>query len=580
MNKVLKSVITGNTPEFNKTTMEGISRKILSNITIYLNNVIESAVKTLGPDINFNYKGFRYLTPEEDFRNNISSSYNKNEIDITQSYLYKVEFIFEYNDEEIRKIVSLPFVERGGLIKMSNTVYAVVPVLSEYPIAPAPAKGEVFIRLLRDKLNIRKLERGILIDGEKKIKEVIYANTFKLQLRDKSVNQNVPIIIYPIIKHGLMGTFKKYFNTEPIITTTDEYTPSEMSEKGYIEFTTVGRKPRKFKGINYIPHRIKFYIKKEDVTPTLETFMASLIYIFDLLPNQSLDLKRVVGKKKKSSTEFDEFKLNDEDLFWIITLGYLIFGPNRFGLTRVIEDMTEHINILNGYLDEIIKEKLKEMGIIVPDFYELLFWTLDHFDYMVMNYEKYSSNVDNRYIEILYYTLFDFIVSTNKAFLELKRTASKGKLSIKEANRIFTNYITPKKIFNLIKAGSMNIAVMPLSDYSGDNLYWKATSILEDQNKADGIKRSSKKNTLPANTRVLRSEDIIFGSILNLKKKHPSPRFSLNPFVRIDIKTGKLVFDQYDRDFMKDLEIKLDTKFKDDEAKNIEILESDDIDLN
>lgn len=580
MNKVLKSVITGNTPEFNKTTMEGISRKILSNITIYLNNVIESAVKTLGPDINFNYKGFRYLTPEEDFRNNISSSYNKNEIDITQSYLYKVEFIFEYNDEEIRKIVSLPFVERGGLIKMSNTVYAVVPVLSEYPIAPAPAKGEVFIRLLRDKLNIRKLERGILIDGEKKIKEVIYANTFKLQLRDNSVNQNVPIIIYPIIKHGLMGTFKKYFNTEPIITTTDEYTPSEMSEKGYIEFTTVGRKPRKFKGINYIPHRIKFYIKKEDVTPTLETFMASLIYIFDLLPNQSLDLKRVVGKKKKSSTEFDEFKLNDEDLFWIITLGYLIFGPNRFGLTRVIEDMTEHINILNGYLDEIIKEKLKEMGIIVPDFYELLFWTLDHFDYMVMNYEKYSSNVDNRYIEILYYTLFDFIVSTNKAFLELKRTASKGKLSIKEANRIFTNYITPKKIFNLIKAGSMNIAVMPLSDYSGDNLYWKATSILEDQNKADGIKRSSKKNTLPANTRVLRSEDIIFGSILNLKKKHPSPRFSLNPFVRIDIKTGKLVFDQYDRDFMKDLEIKLDTKFKDDEAKNIEILESDDIDLN
>ena len=580
MNKVLKQLIEDSTPKFNKITMEGISRKILGNITQYLNNVIESAIKTLDNNIDFNYKGFRFLTPEEDFKNNITSSYNKNEIDITQSYLYKVEFIFEYNGDEIRKIISLPFVERGGLIKMSNTVYAIVPVLSEYPVAPAPAKGEVFIRLLRDKLNVRKLERPILINGERKIKEVIYANTFKLQLRDKSVNQNVPIILYPIIKHGLMGAFKHYFNTEPIITTNDELNPNEMAEKGYIEFTTIGRKPRKYKGVNYIPHRVKFYVKKDDITPTLETFIAGLIYIFDLLPNQTLDLKRILGKKKKPSTEFDEFKLNDEDLFWIITLGYLIFGPNRFGLTRVIEDMVEHINILNGYLDEIIKEKLREMNIDVPDFYELLFWTLDNFDFMVMNYEKYSSNIDNRYIEILYYVLFDFIVSTNKAFLELKRTASKGKLSLKEANRIFTSYITPKKIFNLIKAGSMNIAIMPLSDYSGDNLYWKATSILEDQNKADGIKRSSKKNTLPVNTRILRGEDITFGSILNLKKKHPSPRFSLNPFVNVDIKTGKFVLDQYDREFMKELESKLNTKFNEEEAKNIEILETEDIDIN
>ena len=580
MNKVLKHLIEKNTPKFNEITMEGISRKILGNITQYLNNVIESAINTLDNNIDFNYKGFRFLTPEEDFKNNITSSYNKNEVDITQSYLYKVEFIFEYNGDEIRKIISLPFVERGGLIKMSNTIYAIVPVLSEYPVAPAPAKGEVFIRLLRDKLNVRKLERPILIDGERKIKEVIYANTFKLQLRDKSVNQNVPIILYPIIKHGLMGAFKHYFNTEPIITTNDELNPNEMAEKGYTEFTTIGRKPRKYRGVNYVPHRVKIYVKKEDVTPTLETFIAGLIYIFDLLPNQTLDLKRILGKKKKPSTEFDEFKLNDEDLFWIITLGYLIFGPNRFGLTRVIEDMVEHINILNGYLDEIIKEKLREMNIDVPDFYELLFWTLDNFDFMVMNYEKYSSNIDNRYIEILYYVLFDFIVSTNKAFLELKRTASKGKLSLKEANRIFTSYITPKKIFNLIKAGSMNIAVMPLSDYSGDNLYWKATSILEDQNKADGIKRSSKKNTLPANTRILRGEDIVFGSILNLKKKHPSPRFSLNPFVNVDVKTGKFVFDQYDRNFMSELETKLNTKFNEEEAKNIEILETEDIDMN
>lgn len=583
MNKVLEQVIEETAPKFNKVSMEGVSLKILNNITLFLNNVIESAVKTLAADnatnnIDFKYNGIRFLTPEEDFKNNIASSYNKNEVDIAESNLYKIELLFSYNGEEIKKVVNLPYVGLGGILKMSNTYYTVVPVLSEYPVAPAPAKGEVFIRLLRDKLNVKKLERPLLINGERHIKEVIYANTFKLQLRDSNVNQNVPIIIYPIIKYGLMGVFKKFFNTEPIITKEDVDT-EKMIEKGYTEYTTIGRKPRKYKGQNYIPHTLKIYVKNEDIKPPIETFISSLIYIFDLLPNRTFDLEKVIGQKKEPNTDFTEVNLDGEDLYWIVTLGYLIFGPNRFGITRVIEDMTEHIHILNGYLDEIIKEKLKEMNIVIDDFYELLMWTLFQFDFMVMNYEKFSSNIDNRYIEILYYILFDFIVSVNKAFLELKRTASKGKLSLKEANRIFTSYITPKKIFNLIKAGSMNIAIMPVSDYSGDSLYWKATSILEDQNKADGIKRSNKKNTLPTNTRILRGEDIVFGSILNLKKKHPSPRFSLNPYPLIDLKTGKFIFSDYDRTFMRDLEIKLNTKFTEDEAKKIEVLESDDINL-
>ena len=88
------------------------------------------------------------------------------------------------------------------------------------------------------------------------------------------------------------------------------------------------------------------------------------------------------------------------------------------------------------------------------------------------------------------------------------------------------------------------------------------------QNRAVGVLRASGGNgnsTLPKNTRTLRAEDIVFGSILNLKKKYPSPRFSLNPFVEFDLKTGKIVLSKEDQDFINTLEAKLSSKFEDTE---------------
>ena len=482
MNPILKKVLEKNTPKFNENTMNGVATKMLDKILVYLDNVIKSAMVTLDKNIDFKYLGYRYLTPEEDFRTNINTAYSKNEVDITTNYLFKVEFIFKYRDSEIRKNVSLPFVERGGALKLSNADYIIVPVLSQYPIAPEI--GGVFIRLLRDKLNIKKMERVILINDERQIRPIIYGNIFKLQ-NDKNINKNPPIVLYLLIKWGFFGLFKHYFNTEPIVLIgNDDKTIEEglkLKKQGYTEFTTTGQKPRLglLRNINYIPHEVKIYVKTSDVTPVMESLIASIIYVFDIFPTVTLNLRDAIGKKTEPNTYLDVLSMDDETSFWVILLGKYVFN-NSYTPVRILEDMVEHINILNGYLDNIIKEKLEEKGIHVDDFFELLFYAVKNFNNLTMFLESHLSDINNRYIEILYYILFDFIVSINKAFLELKRTAAKNKLSEKEAARIFTDYITPKKIFNLIKAGKINIAVMPNNDYSGDNYYWKMTSILED----------------------------------------------------------------------------------------------------
>ena len=454
MNSTFKRMLDNETNKFNRDIMDGLARPFVDRIPEYLDSVIKSAMSTLSEDIPLVYKGYRKITPKEDFLNNINSSMSKNIVDISRNYLYKIEFGFIYDGKDFNRLIALPYVDRGGHLILSDAHYAIVPVLSEYPISPAP--GEIFIRLLRDKLNVKRMDRNILVNGVKESKQIIFAKSYKLL--DK-VNDKVPIALYGLIKYGFYGFFKKYFNTKPIVVT-DPMLKTDHLQDEYIEYTTMGVKPRNLQILNYIPHSIRIYIKKEDVNNFLEIVVSSLIYSFDMSPVFAMNITKVLGIKKEPNTYISFNNIDDESLYWLTLLGKIVF-KNKFSTDRVQADMLEHIDILNGYLDIIIKEKLKEIHINVEDFFDLLMFSIENFNKLTMNQEVYSSQLKNRYIEVRYYILFDLIVGINKAFLEFKRTASKKKLNLREIDRLFSKLISTKKIFNMIKGGT-NIALSPV----------------------------------------------------------------------------------------------------------------------
>jgi len=443
MNSITKNFIDKECSKFDPILMKGISIQYVSKIASHLDAIIKSAISTLSEDINLTYNGYRRITPKEDYYNNINSSMSKNVVDISTNYLTKVEFGFEYNGIVINRIVALPYVERGGVLVLSDASYGVVPVLSEYPISPAP--GELFIRLLRDKLNIKKMDRYILVDGVKSPRQILFSKSYKLL---KNVNEVIPTVLYMFVKHGFYGVFEHYFKTKPIIYTDPNIKTDSLRDE-YVEYTTVGVKPKNLQDNNYAPHYVKILIKKADITPFLELVISGLIYSFDMSPQFAMNIKKVAGKKLEAGTDFSPSDIDDESLFWISLLGKIVF-KNKFSMDRVQVDMFEHIDILNGYMDTIIKDKLKEAGIIIEDFYDLTAWVLENFNELVLNHDKYSSSLDNRYIEILYYVLFDLIVGINKAFLEFKRTASRKTMTEKEINRLFNKYLSSKKIFSLV----------------------------------------------------------------------------------------------------------------------------------
>lgn len=82
------------------------------------------------------------------------------------------------------------------------------------------------------------------------------------------------------------------------------------------------------------------------------------------------------------------------------------------------------------------------------------------------------------------------------------------------------------------------------------------------QNRGSGVKRN-KANVLPPNTKILRAEDLVFGSMLHLMKKSPTPRIRINPFVDINIPTGKFVLSNATQRTVDKLRPMLTNKFVD-----------------
>ena len=533
MDKLLMRTLKKDGLKMNEDIGNGLSRPYMAALPEYLSSVFNSAMKTLTPDIKLEYKGYRKLTPLEDFYNGINASATKNSIDISRSYLYKVEYGFEYNGIPINRVLALPFVTRGGYLKLSDSHYAITPVLSEYPLSPAP--GEIFIRILRDKLNIKKMYRKILINNEKQSVQVVHSRSYKLV--DK-VNDMIPVALYGFLKYGFKGLFKSKFNADIIAVKYTDTTDETYGEK-YNIYRSTGVKPRTINILNYSNHDVAILVEKKDVTPVLEVYIASLIYSMDLSPMFAANLPNVIGDISEPTTYFDYSNISDESLFWITLLGKVIF-KNKYTTDRIQVDTLEHINILNGYLDSIVKIRLEDINIYVDDIYDLLLYAIDNFNELVLAQESHSSKVSNRYIDLEYYILYDLIVGINKAFLEIKRAAKRNRIGEVEITRIFNMFLPTKKIYRIIKSSATNIAIAPIESTS-DNMYFKMTSILEDQNRAQGVNKS-KKNVFPINTRSIRGEDIMFGSILHQIKKYPSPRFRFNPFVNIDINKGKFIF--------------------------------------
>lgn len=470
MNKILYSIVDKYCPKFNKNVSDGCAKVLLEDLPRILDVIFTDSIRSLSPQIPLEYVGYRKISPDEEFKNLILNDNGKTVYDIAISDVYPVEYVFRFNGEEIRKPIYLLYCDNGNLLKISNTVYSITPVLSETVISPSNIK--IFVRLLKAKIDVNGKMKNFLFNGTKVSGIVLYAaivRTKSLSIKDNLGSHYTSIFLYPLGKYGLKETLKKYLKIEDFTISLGNV-DHMRNEYNIWESTKV--RPRNLKDQGYLGHDLKICVsKKYPLTPLLENLIYGIIYTFDVLPHEAKNIYEgfVTGDIEAEKNE------------WRLILGIIAY-KDSYSKDRVIQDMSEHFDALEGYVDSVIQSKLRNNNIIVNDFFDLLMVIGENFNIWTLNAKEYSSDINNRYIDIVYYLLHDIVVGFNTVILNLNKRAGKkidGMLK-KEATKIMQKNLSSRTIFNLVTAKEPNLTIQAQNGSSTDLIYPKITALLED----------------------------------------------------------------------------------------------------
>lgn len=468
MNNVLASIMDNSTPKFTKQVVDGNAKDQLEFMPAYLDSIFRSSLKSLSPKVNLKYLGWRKCTPEEEFQKMVLTDNTKSQYDIASSDIYLVEYTFEFEGRQFSRYIYLPYANDANLIHISGTKYHIVPVLSDTVISPS--HKELFVRLLKNKLIFKSHLRNFVKDGRKEPAHVVYTNIIENNKGTKEPADKMltSLAVYILGKYGFKEAIRKYANRDDVIVTDQDVTNLRDT---YHVYESTKSKPKQLRGLGYLGHNLKILVPKDNPPNLfLENFIYGIIYTMDILPDDAIDCVNVINSGK----------LNDEILFWRLTLGKISYKATTSIMT-MRDNIQEHYDTLEGYMDNLIQDKLAEKGVEIDNFFSLLALILGNFNTWLINSKEFNSDLSNRYIDVLYYLAYDIILGFNKVIIGInKRASKKDTVSLEEIQKLFGLELTSKKIFGLVKSSATNITMM-LADSVGDIKYPKITSTLEDQ---------------------------------------------------------------------------------------------------
>lgn len=519
MNIVMAELLEKETYRFNSEIVNGFATKEIRTAPEYIDAIIRSSMRSATPLLE--YHGYRILSPKEEYESLFTTGNNMINYDFAKSDLYNIELMLSYNNVRLKKRhLSLPFLDDGGLMDISDTTYHIIPVLSDTVISPNDK--EVFVRLLRDKLTFKRLNYNIIYNGKSISGDIIHSTIYRTTgrtFKDDLGSIVTPIALYMLADMGYEDTFLKYTGIRPFITYEKDMS-SYMGTHHIFESTRI--KPSKLKNNNYVGHHVKILIPNDVIlTPLMTNLISGLIYTLDVNTKNSVEMVDCINSGNKSK----------ETMFWKIMLGNIIF-KNNYSADRVYADMLDHFVSLRSYIDDLIKEKLAEVSTHIENFSDLLAVILGQFSFWLLNHKTHSNNIFNRYLDVMYYILFDIILGINKTIFDISRKSYKKILNDKEVARTLNSSLSKKKIYSIVKSSSVNITLL-LLDYSGDCKYPKVTSVLELQERGKNVTKS-KSAVFPKATRHIVGSDCFQGTMYGLNKKAPTPKIKINPFMTID----------------------------------------------
>lgn len=457
-------------------------------------------------------------TPEETFRIISTQAYGKY-FDIAEStiYLYKLDLCFKGTPLKTR-FISMVYSDNGPTIKLSDSSYALVPVISDARISPG--RGGVFLRLLRDKLNISSPETiGFFKNGIAMTTSIPSVKIYRQTPSNAVTTAPTSILSYLLALYGFEGAIKMLTGETimPKIVSIQDSKKYRNSE--HICYETIGVKPRSgFVGKSYTPSKAMIVYPKGKISKVMEDVIGSLMYMMTYRPDVTVE------------------EWNTDKSYWYI-LAMHLFG--RLIPARLDDSISNHLRTLDSYVDKYLVTELQiefpgtfGEDLTKDGFYRILKVCFVNFDTWTLSSGPISRSLYNKKIQLLYHILYDTFMMLNSIAFELQQRRDQLTLSL-TSDRVI------RGIFKLtiFKINDGNPAVQQLN-YSGDSLFRGYSSRGHLQLNAAGSAVGGARKSTPDATTTLNNTTPVIGSIHAITRNKMAPTTVLNPYAPYDPETN------------------------------------------
>lgn len=503
-------------PKINPDIAGGLAVKHMSRAMEYIDSVLKVVSKNFPPELQ--YDRCERCTPEEEYHFATTKKNGKRYYDIARNDVYLIKLHFNFNGAPLglngnvsNRYLYLPYCGPGGAIHLAATQYFMVPMLSDTTFSPSE-KG-VFIRLLRDKLNFERLQHNILINGEVASTHVTHSLIYH---KSKSKNDVKPLIKaecaiahYLFCKFGVAEVFRRYCNCQ-VIVGEKEITPEKYKPNEWVICASRQLRPAGYGRLKYVGEtNIRIAIRQCDFTPLARSLVGGFFYVVDHFP---LQMK-------------PEWVNNTNA--WKILLGTILFGNVHVG--RIQEDINDHFNSLDEYIDSIVATKLKEDGYHCGDIYDLFYIVLSNIDEWVRKSRNTINTMYDKDLTVLYNILYDTTVAIFKTYFMIKSAAKKG-LKERDVLNAMNKHLKPKLVYKLRKGNSC----IKQDSYSGDNMFLSITNGLVPQKNNNSQSQKKERPSLRDSSKRLHVSVAEVGGFSNMPKSNPCGRHCINPHLQID----------------------------------------------
>lgn len=512
MDPRLIEMIAEQTPKFTDAVVDGIACAHLNQVEQYVDRMFRTAEVDFPPDVR--YLGYRRCTPQEEYNSLTRRLTNtQSTLELARSDVYMVEYRFSFKGEELEpRHLYLPFALDAGIIHIRGSVFHIAPVLADKAVSVGT--DSIFIPLNRDKLIFERQVHHFYKNGERETPYVIFSQVYHLTEKQRRVGRKrtvsgvTTLAHYLFAKYGFSRTFEEFCNTSVKVGTSEDITEAQYPPDKYYICSSTRLKPKSVKDPYYQSTDLRVAIAKEDYNLTTSSMIGSLFYIADLFPN------RVYAE------------YIDEPRLWMILLGKLLFGDTA-SEGKLIEDIMAHLKSLDGYVDSEAKNYLKEDNVFVEDIYMLFMHIIETFSYRLTHSTTQVASMYDKRLMVLRYVMKDIVNGINSFMFKIT-SFKKRELTKSDVVSAMRSHLKTMMIMSINRHHGEVSSV----SYSGDNKYFKLTSLLVLQTESSGSKRRSKASTNDQ-AKFLHCSLAEVGSYNTMSKSEPTGRSKINPCVHI-----------------------------------------------